>query len=276
MKKTFAAAALAVLFAGMGAFPALADVQSGTIPRPEAKPEIGTNVIVRHLDPKQKAAGIEVFPPVLINITVGGDARQLLIDYNHSIDVTLYFDFNSANLTDIGRSQLDQLGAALSSPALKEYDYLIAGHTDAKGSRSYNWKLSNRRARAVRKYLIERWSISPERLVAHGWGEERLKQGEHPKSAGNRRVEIAVILPVRQARPVAALDFRSNGQYTTSVAVTNFTVNQNAHARCGDTLRPDPRPAYVGIDDFGGFRSPVPCAGSSNFAGLSQNQGTVE
>lgn len=47
----------------------------------------------------------------------------------------------------------------------------VQGHTDDKGSDSYNLDLSNRRAHAVRKYLVAR-GIAPERLAARGYGKD--------------------------------------------------------------------------------------------------------
>jgi OOP family OmpA-OmpF porin len=48
----------------------------------------------------------------------------------------------------------------------------IGGHTDAQGSDSFNLKLSERRAQAVKDYLIAR-GIAPERLLAKGYGESQ-------------------------------------------------------------------------------------------------------
>lgn len=62
----------------------------------------------------------------------------------------------------------------------------IAGHTDRHGSAEFNLALSQRRAEAVRRYLIEAGVSRP--LDAKGYGESRpLSQGAE---AGNRRVEL--------------------------------------------------------------------------------------
>ncbi len=74
----------------------------------------------------------------------------------------------------------------------------IQGHTDSRGNDRHNKKLSQRRADAVRNVLINRFNISPLRLSAIGYGEERLVVVPERSSADflqNRRV-IAYIKTV--------------------------------------------------------------------------------
>ncbi|APG25226.1 OmpA family protein [Syntrophotalea acetylenica] len=71
---------------------------------------------------------------------------------------------------------------------------LIAGHTDSRASAAYNLTLSQRRADSVRKYLIEKFSVQPSRLVARGFGES-LPVADNATARGrqrNRRVELSV------------------------------------------------------------------------------------
>ena len=107
-----------------------------------------------------------------------------------SVDLEIYFAFNDASIRTQSKSQLDQLGQALTSKELRSSTFLVAGHTDAKGSDSYNLKLSERRADAVRRFLVDRFNIDPQRIVAAGYGEERLKLPGQPFGAKNRRVQI--------------------------------------------------------------------------------------
>ncbi len=75
----------------------------------------------------------------------------------------------------------------------------IASHTDARGSRTNNQSLSERRAQAVANYLVSK-GVNTSRLVANGYGESRLKnrcadgvsctEREH---AVNRRTEFRII-----------------------------------------------------------------------------------
>lgn len=107
-----------------------------------------------------------------------------------SIDLYVNFDFNSANLTSDARITLDRLGAALSDPKLAGYSFVIAGHTDAVGGEEFNQKLSERRAAAVRDYLIADFKIDGARLSARGYGKSRMLDPSRPEDGVNRRVQI--------------------------------------------------------------------------------------
>ena len=128
-----------------------------------------------------------------INAIINGKKTKVVVDYGRAIDLTVYFRYNSAAITKKARGQLDAVGKALASPKLQPFRYLVAGHTDARGSAAYNRKLSTRRAISVRKYLVEKFGIRPNRLIVAGWGESRLKNPDQPRSGVNRRVEVALI-----------------------------------------------------------------------------------
>ena len=122
-------------------------------------------------------------------------------DKRRAIDLDIRFKVNSARLTPAAVRQLDELGAALMTVKLQSIRFRIAGHTDASGEADYNKTLSERRAAAVKVYLVEAHAIDPSRLETAGWGEERLKEPLAPGSAVNRRVEIIALdpLPTSQA-----------------------------------------------------------------------------
>ena len=132
-------------------------------------------------------------PPREVLVEVVIEERVIFIDPTYSMDFEVYFAFDSAALTPQARADLRALGRALESPELRPYRYVIAGHTDAVGDPTYNQHLSERRALAARQYLIENFAIDPHRLIAVGFGEERLKDPQNPRAAINRRVEVAMI-----------------------------------------------------------------------------------
>ncbi len=71
----------------------------------------------------------------------------------------------------------------------------IQGHTDSSGSAEYNMKLSQRRAEAIRKILIERFGISPDRVIAKGYGETRpIAPNNTPEGKAKNRRVIAIII----------------------------------------------------------------------------------
>jgi outer membrane protein OmpA-like peptidoglycan-associated protein len=107
-----------------------------------------------------------------------------------SIDLEIFFDYKSAEITPRAAAALTPLGRALSDARLAGDSFLIAGHTDAKGSADYNLALSQKRAEAVRQYLIANFGIDGNKLVATGMGFKHLKNAKDELAAENRRVQI--------------------------------------------------------------------------------------
>ena len=107
-----------------------------------------------------------------------------------SVDLYVNFAYDAADLTSDARITLNQLGAALRDPRLEGFAFMIEGHTDAKGSAEYNQKLSERRAEAVRRYLIAQFGLAPSRLSSTGYGKSRLLNPEQPEDGVNRRVRV--------------------------------------------------------------------------------------
>ena len=71
----------------------------------------------------------------------------------------------------------------------------IQGHTDSVGSAKYNLKLSQKRAEAVKKVLVEKYGISPDRIIAKGYGESMpvAPNDTEEGRAKNRRVVAKII-----------------------------------------------------------------------------------
>ena len=107
-----------------------------------------------------------------------------------SVDLSVPFDFNSAELTPQGTAVLAALGTALKDPSLASAKFRIAGHTDGVGTDDYNRVLSERRAEAARRYLVEAGGVDPSRLTAIGYGRRQLYDAANPTAAANRRVQV--------------------------------------------------------------------------------------
>jgi outer membrane protein OmpA-like peptidoglycan-associated protein len=107
-----------------------------------------------------------------------------------SIDLEINFDYNSAEITSRAVADLVNLGRALTNSEIQGGVFLVGGHTDAKGGEEYNQRLSERRAQAVKDFLIRRFRIADDTLVTVGYGEEQLKNTADPYSGENRRVQI--------------------------------------------------------------------------------------
>lgn len=106
-----------------------------------------------------------------------------------SINMQINFEYNSADISGSSGRTMATLAKALSSPQLEARKFTVIGHTDASGSAGYNKALSDRRAAAVRKYLMNN-GVAASRLKATGKGESELLNNDDPSAAENRRVEI--------------------------------------------------------------------------------------
>jgi outer membrane protein OmpA-like peptidoglycan-associated protein len=152
-----------------------------------AQTALSPNTIECALDPKcpkpqQRTRSVVPQRGVVVE---GAPAEQPL-----SVNLYVNFAYNSAELTSDARITLDGLGAALADPRLAGYNFLIAGHTDAKGGVEYNQKLSERRAEAVRDYMVRQFRIAPQRLSAKGYGKSQLLDPSRPEDGVNRRVQV--------------------------------------------------------------------------------------
>ena len=107
-----------------------------------------------------------------------------------SIDLEIFFDYKSAEVTAKAVAVLSPLGRALSDPRLADDSFLIAGHTDAKGGADYNLELSQRRAESVRQFLIANFNVDAKKLIAKGYAFQHLRNPKDPLAAVNRRVQI--------------------------------------------------------------------------------------
>jgi outer membrane protein OmpA-like peptidoglycan-associated protein len=107
-----------------------------------------------------------------------------------AIDLEVNFAFDSAAITPAAAVTLSKLGQALRSKELSVATFLLSGHTDARGGKHYNQKLSEERAKAVRSFLIDNFSIEPTRMLAVGYGYEQLKNPANPEADENRRVQV--------------------------------------------------------------------------------------
>jgi len=105
-------------------------------------------------------------------------------------NIAIQFDFDSARIRPDSFRAIGLIADSLYHPYLQDYRFLIVGHTDAKGNREYNLKLSQQRADAIRSALVNPFGIPPSRLVAIGAGDQQLLNQGDPNAAENRRVQL--------------------------------------------------------------------------------------
>jgi outer membrane protein OmpA-like peptidoglycan-associated protein len=109
----------------------------------------------------------------------------------------IYYDFDQSNLRDESMPELEKLLKLMKDNPSQIVE--IASHTDARGSNSYNNRLSQRRAESVVRWLIDK-GIERDRLVPRGYGEtmtsndckNQIKCTEEEHQL-NRRTEFRVL-----------------------------------------------------------------------------------
>jgi outer membrane protein OmpA-like peptidoglycan-associated protein len=103
---------------------------------------------------------------------------------------SIQFAFNSAELEPTSVETLTNLGNALNHGLKDQAHFLIEGHTDAVGTETYNLELSQRRADAVKDYLVGKLGVAAGRLRTVGRGATDPADPVHPNSPENRRVVV--------------------------------------------------------------------------------------
>lgn len=108
------------------------------------------------------------------------------------------FDFGKAEIKSKAEQTLDKVGTVISQ--FPEGKVLIEGYTDSKGSQRVNLELSNRRAQAVKDWLVRKKGIAESIITTSGFGETKpVAPNTNPDGSDNpqgrqqnRRVEITV------------------------------------------------------------------------------------
>ena len=118
--------------------------------------------------------------------TKENDSVVVVTKKNKKIDKIIYFDFDHFKLNF---ENIIEIKKYISETNIDEYEYLIIGHTDSKGSKKYNYELSIKRANSV-KELLNDLGISLKKMKIIGKGEDELAiqtidEIAHP---ANRRV----------------------------------------------------------------------------------------
>ena len=143
--------------------------------------------LVKKPEPAKPAAPAATPKPAAQKVTLAADAL---------------FDFDKAVLRNEGKAKLDDVTGKLKGMKLEVI--IAVGHTDRIGSDKYNQKLSEKRAEAVKAYLVGK-GVEPNRVYTEGKGEKQPvtgdKCGKSEKKSKklieclqpDRRVEIEVL-----------------------------------------------------------------------------------
>ena len=119
-------------------------------------------------------------------------AKESALEVTVSLPADVLFDFDQAVIRPDAATALAGLATVIRGYPAGRAE--IQGHTDAKGNAAYNQRLSERRAEAVKRWLVEREKIAAGQLATRGFGKNR-PVADNDTEAGrqkNRRVEVVV------------------------------------------------------------------------------------
>ncbi len=125
-------------------------------------------------------------------------AKEIDMGIQISLSGDILFDFDKWEIKEQAIDTLTRLAKLIKD--LKKHRVLIEGHTDSKGSESYNLDLSNKRALSVKEWFVSAGTLSDIEFQVKGYGESspiapntKSDGSDNPDGrASNRRVEIII------------------------------------------------------------------------------------
>lgn len=165
-------------------------------------------------------AAQETADAAVAGVNATNDRISALDDYVVQDTMAINFRVNSAVLSRDAKSQLDTV--ATKAQTAKGFVIEVSGYTDSTGSVDKNRRLSQQRADAVVRYLVENHQIPLRRIITpYGFGESqaiadnRSRQGRE----ANRRVEVKILVNRGLVQPAPTISRPSTGE--TSSATPN-------------------------------------------------------
>jgi outer membrane protein OmpA-like peptidoglycan-associated protein len=127
------------------------------------------------------------------------NAKKVGTQIQISLSGDILFDFDKWDIKPAAENILAKISKIIEK--LKKKEVLIEGHTDSKGAKSYNLKLSRKRADAVKKWFVKKGGLRRVTFVTAGYGESQpVASNTKPDGSDNfegrsknRRVEIKLI-----------------------------------------------------------------------------------
>lgn len=136
-----------------------------------------------------------LFVATLLCVSAIASAAPRVVVTAKSIELSepVYFEVGKPDIKAASYPILDALAAKLTADnriGLVE----IQGHTDSRGADAYNLQISEKRAKAIETYLVDK-GVSPKRLRAKGYGETRPldKSNTAAAWAKNRRMAFVIL-----------------------------------------------------------------------------------
>lgn len=175
--------------------PSTAPIAPSSVTPSEAPPLIAPN------PPNGRESAAPIAPAVPVPAPAGPasaapggttEARSEPRSEKVSFDTDTFFDFDESELKPAGKAKLDTLASRIAEATVEVV--VAVGHADAIGSKAYNQRLSERRAKAVMDYLKEK-GLPQKKIFIEGKGETQpvASNASTAGRAKNRRVEVEVV-----------------------------------------------------------------------------------
>lgn len=138
------------------------------------------------------------------------DPEEVLSEPKGFLWVLCFFDLDKSDMKPAYEVQLDELVEAMNEYPDGEFE--ISGHTDLRGAADYNQRLSEDRAKTVKKLLVKRgFPANRIKAVGKGLNEPIVPNAQtEPEHEQNRRVEVRLIEP--EVEQPAASDNEKKGE----------------------------------------------------------------
>lgn len=167
------------------------DDQTPRVPNKKSKPDK-----VAQTNPPAQPPKVSDVPPTGTEIPMNSrpDLDKFDPDREALKAQTVYFDFDRYSVRKSERPKLEKVAEALKKEP--KNSVLVEGYCDERGTEEYNRSLGERRALAVREYLVM-LGISPERVFTMTFGKDRPVELGHNEAAWskNRRGEFVLLIP---------------------------------------------------------------------------------
>ncbi|MBD0372684.1 MAG: OmpA family protein [Pyrinomonadaceae bacterium] len=160
-------------------------------------------------------AAQETADAAVAGVNATNERISALDEYAPQETRAILFRVNSAVLSQEAKAQLDEL--ARKAETAKGYLVEISGYTDSSGSLSKNRRLSQQRADAVVRYLVENHNIPLRRIITpFGYGEAKAVADNNSRQgrAENRRVEVKFLVSKGLVQPTPDMSTGSVSQNT--------------------------------------------------------------
>lgn len=140
--------------------------------------------------------------------------KKMVVVKRDRIEITdkVYFAYDSDRILPKSYPLLDNVAEVVNEHT-EIPSIFVEGHTDADGNDNYNLTLSDRRAKSVMRYLIERGKVDPTRLKAKGFGEANPIDSNKTEKGkqNNRRVEFRIVDKDGESKDMTKQEFKADG-----------------------------------------------------------------